>query len=138
LIHWRQRELTGLQQSNYRLGSQISVKLPPNCLKACVITPDGQRQDYENPASEIVVHADTPGCYQLTMDTDQYEFSVNAVSASESDLRGCRITQKTSPDQASLFWWEYRPCDGILLLIALILMTLHHYLISTRITGGNA
>ncbi len=138
LIHWRQRELTGLQQSNYRLGSQVSVKLPPNCLKARVITPDGQRQDYENPASEMVVHADTPGRYQLTIDTVQYEFAVNAVSASESDMRGCRVTQKASPDQASLFRWEYRPWDGILLLIALVLMALHHYLISSRITGGNA
>ena len=138
LIHWRQASLAGLPHSNYRLGSQILVEVPPACLKAQLDGPDGHRTIYDRPAAGLALNADLPGCYQLTMDTKQYAFAVNAVSAAESDLRGCQIEQKENPNQASLFWWEYRPWDGVLLLIAIVLLTLHQYVIFSQARGGKA
>ena len=136
LIHWRQQLLPGLQQSNWRLGSQVNFEVPRNCSALQLLRPDGQKTNYENPVRKVVIQADMPGVYEIMADKDRHVFAVNALSADESDLRACRIGRSTNPDQAALFWWEYRTYDWVFLLTAAILFALHGYIIFSQSKGG--
>ena len=136
LIDWRQQQLAGLRQTNWRLGSQVNFEVPQNCSSLQLLHPDGRKSRYDALEHEIIIQTDMPGTYQIDTDTDRYMFAVNALAADESDLRNCRSGQLTNPNQAAQFWWEYRPYNWIFILIALILLMLHGFLVFTQSKGG--
>lgn len=136
LVHWRQQALPGLNRFNWRLGSQVIFEVPPFASEFQLVRPDGQTEKYDNPDNKIVIEADAPGFYRLTAENETYAFAVNAISADESDLRACRTQQRDNPDQAVQFWWEYRAYDGLLLLVAIILLALHGVAVFRQSKGG--
>lgn len=136
LVHWRQQQLPGLQNSNFRIGDTVIFQVPPDCSRLQLVRPDGRKEDYDSPAGTIVIEAGTPGLYQLLTDADRSSLAVNAVSGGESDLQICRTDRRTNPNQAAQFWWEYRRCDWILLLIAVGLLILHRYAVWRQTKGG--
>lgn len=136
LIHWRQQSLEGLRQSTYRQGERVVFEPSPQCQQVILVRPDGSRQVFERPVGTLTFDADRPGRYQLFADGRQHDVAVNALSAEESDLRDCRTDMRMPADQAMHFWQEYRPWDGILLLAAIMLLTLHRYVVFSQTRGG--
>lgn len=128
LIHWRHQSLPGLERANFRLGEQVAFEPPKNCTSIQLSNPDGSSDTF-NPAGPVIIPAAQTGVYQLTTDTNEYAFAVNALAADESDLRTCRTQRQTNPQQTSQFWWEYRSYNWLLLLIAAGLLALHACLI---------
>jgi len=135
LVQWRRQSLPGLERANWRLGSQVRFESPHGTERLQVVFPDG-RQIAQDDAQQAVVEADQAGVYQVLADGDRTLFAVNALSADESDLRGCRTVRQQAADQAQLFWWEYRRYDKLLLLAAAILLALHGLAVYAQSKGG--
>jgi hypothetical protein len=138
LVHWRQQQLPGLSQTNWRLGAQVEFEAPQDAMQLKLLCPDGRSVDYDPQDQTIVINADAPGVYRMDTNNGMYSFAVNALAADESDLQACRFGHLTPPDQSSQFWWEYRPYDWILLLVAMGLLSLHGILIFKQSKGANA
>ena len=127
LIQWRKSFLPGLAQSNIILGSTAVLTKDSQGKDIFLITPDNNTKEISTPSKMALITPDTPGLYRIKTEKNQYILAVNAVSKSESDLTKAATGKWGAWQQAGLFWWEYRPMDWILLLIALALLTIHRF-----------
>jgi Aerotolerance regulator N-terminal/von Willebrand factor type A domain len=143
ILKWRAAEIPGLSESNARLGMEVTLKTTGG--PVTVTEPDGTQTAFLKTGGDLALETPMPGIYSVVMsDTDvlpagtertgkmpvPLQFSVNALSADESDLSACVTGQwgKWSEDterrleEASAVW--------IFGLLALALLCLHLYLVS--------
>lgn len=136
LVQWRTSFLPGLAQSNIMLGSSATFTKDSREKELFLIDPDNNVRDISALARTVLIEPDMPGLYKLKTEKSQYTLSVNAVSKSESDLTKADTGKWGEWQQASLYWWEYRPVDWIILLIALALLTAHRFITATNQKGA--
>jgi hypothetical protein len=127
LIQWRKSFLPGLAQSNIMLGSTVTLTKDSREKDLFLIDPDNNTKDISTLTKTVLINPDVPGLYRVKTEKSHYALAVNAVSKSESDLTKANTGKWGRWQQASLYWWEYRPVDWVLLLIALALLTTHRF-----------
>jgi len=136
LINWRKSSLPGLLQSNYKLGSTVTFISRHSVKDLSLTDPAGNTKKLSNDMKTIVLDTYLPGLYKLSADKYQYLFSVNSISAAESNLTGAAEGRWGQWQQATLYWWEYKSLDVPLLLTALVLLALHRLLTARQIKGA--
>lgn len=136
LFQWRKSFLVGLARSNILLGSTVTLTTDPTEENLTLIDPENNIRDISTLARTVLIEPEMPGLYMLKTENRQYTLVVNAVSKSESDLTKAETGKWGRWQQASLYWWEYRPFDWILLLIALALLTMHRFLTAGQQKGA--
>jgi len=137
LIEWRKTFLPGPLVPNVSLGAMVSVSLDTQMEQLTLKAPDGQSGSLAVNAKTVSFQPQIPGLYELTdKGQSMYQFAVNPLSKSESDLSRAQTGKWGRWQQAELFWWEYRPVDWFLLLIALSLLTAHRFVTAAQQRGG--
>lgn len=136
LFQWRKSFLVGLARSNILLGSTVTLTTDPTEENLTLIDPENNIRDISTLARTVLIEPEMPGLYMLKTENRQYTLVVNAVSKSESDLTKAETGKWGRWQQARLYWWEYRPFDWILLLIALALLTMHRFLTAGQQKGA--
>jgi len=151
ILSWRISEMPGLKESNTRLGTEVALKTTGEAVT--VTMPDGEKQFFQKTGDELALETPMPGIYSVVVGqasrlsqksfsrssgtnelatgaTPVLQFSVNVLTADESDLSACATGQwgKWSEDterrleEASAVW--------IFGLLALGLLCAHLYLVS--------
>lgn len=91
ILQWRIAELPGLKESNARLGSEVVLKTTGEAVT--VTQPDGQKQSFPKTGGELALETPMPGIYSVVVEQvfgpSTNQFSVNALTADESDLAAC-------------------------------------------------
>lgn len=126
LANWRASVATGLREQNIRLGSV--AELQTNAALVTVTPPN--RAPLQLPVSQGrgQIPADAPGLYQIRDGANQWQFAVNALQKSESDLTGHASGRWGNWANATEFEWDYRNCAWVLLLVALLSLVAHSWL----------
>jgi len=101
-----------------------------------LINPEKNSRNISSLARTVLIEPDMPGLYELKTGKSQYVLAANAISKSESDLTKAETGKCGKWQQASLYWWEYKPIDWLLLLIALGLLTTHRFFTATEQKGS--
>jgi len=128
ILTWRAAETPGLSDSNARLGTEVTLRTTGEAVT--VALPDGTKTVFQKTGGELALETPMPGIYSVAMGTATNQFSVNALSADESDLSACTTGQwgKWSEDtevrleEASTVW--------IFGMLALALLTTHLWLVA--------
>ena len=91
VLQWRIAELPGLKESNARLGTEVILKTTGEAVT--VMQPDGQKQSFPKTSGELALDTPMPGIYSVVVEQasslSTNQFSVNALTADESDLSAC-------------------------------------------------
>ncbi len=127
LFQWRQSFLPGISQSNIILGTEVTLTKNTQDENCALVDPDENLRKISISAKTVSINPDRAGLYKLTTETNEYVLAVNALSKTESDLTKAQTGKWGRWQQADLFWWEYKPVEWILLLIALSLLVAHRY-----------
>jgi hypothetical protein len=137
LIQWRKSHLPGLARSNVTLGSQVDLILDTPEEELTITEPDGKNRRIISSQRTVPIETTKPGLYQLQTEKKRYTFAANVLSSDESDLTKTETGNWGGWQEAALYWWEYRPLDWVLLLIALAALTAHRFLTADRQKGIN-
>ena len=133
ILQWRIAEMPGLKESNARLGAEMILKTTGEAVT--VSQPDGEKKSFPKTGGELALETPVPGIYSVIAGAATNLFSVNTLTADESDL-SANVTAhwgKWSEDtqrrleEASAVW--------IFGLLAAALLAAHLYLIATS-KGG--
>lgn len=128
LLTWRARETPGLVESNFRLGSEVSVRTATNSVKLTL--PNGVTRMLTKSAEEFVLEPETPGLYSVVAGVSTWQFAVNLLSPEESDLSTAKSgkwgewqkPEETRREYASVLW--------LFVLGALVVMVTHLFLVT--------
>ena len=130
LLQWRDSEKSGLHRVNFRLGEQVALTFATPRPSVVLVHPDGVRQIMPVQDRRLSVRPDEVGIWSIDAEEESASFTVNAVSADESDLTGC-ISGRWGDwlDETSLRL-EYQSIAWILLLLAVAIVTVHLLLVA--------
>ena len=128
LLTWRARETAGLTESNFRLGSEVSVRSPTN--SAQLTLPNGTTRTLTKTADEFVLEPETTGLHTVTAGASAWQFTVNLLAPEESDLSTAKSgkwgewarPEETRREYSSVLW--------LFVLGALIVMVTHLFLVT--------
>jgi hypothetical protein len=134
ILSWRIAEMAGLKQSNARLGTEVNLKTTGE--PVTLTQPDGEKKSFPKTGDELALETPMPGIYSVVMGQSTNSFSVNALSADESDLSLCASGHwgKWSEDIERRL--EETSAGWIFGLLALALLTTHLYVVATA-KGGS-
>ncbi|MBW8035502.1 MAG: hypothetical protein FVQ79_07695 [Planctomycetes bacterium] len=137
LLNWRTSDFKGLSRSNYTLGQPVIFQPKDQTAHLTLTHPDGKTKDIEAQTQRLMFGDLQPGLYRIDEKNEKtHLFAVNAMSNSESDLTAAMTGKWGRWQEASLFWWQWRPLDWILLLTALMLLSVHRVLTATNSRGA--
>lgn len=128
LLTWRARETPGLTESNFRLGSEVSVRAATNSVRLTL--PTGATRTLTKSAEEFVLEPELPGLYTVNAGSTSWQFAVNLMSPEESDLATAKTgkwgewerPEETRREYASVLW--------LFVLGALVVMVTHLFLVT--------
>jgi len=136
LMNWRTSDFKGLPRSNYTLGQPVIFQPNDPTAQLTLTAPDGKTKDIQTQTQRLMLGDLRPGLHRINeADKKTHPFAVNAMSHSESDLTAAATGKWGRWQEASLFWWQWRPLDWILLLTALMLLSAHRVLAATNSRG---
>ncbi len=137
LLNWRRSGFKGLSRSNYVLGEAVIFQRKQLGEQLTLTAPNGKKTDIEIQTERLVLGDLQAGLYRIDEGKQStHRFAINAMSYSESDLTGAVTDKWGKWQEASLFWWQWRPLDWFLLLGALMLLSVHRILTSSNTKGG--
>jgi Aerotolerance regulator N-terminal len=134
ILSWRISEMPGLKESNTRLGMEMNLKTTGEAVT--VIQPDGGKKSFPKTGGELALETPMPGIYSVVMGQSTNSFSVNALSADESDLSACATGQWGGWSENTELRLEEASAVWIFGLLVLALLTAHLYLVATA-KGGS-
>jgi hypothetical protein len=128
ILSWRISEMPGLNQSNARLGTEVTLKTTGG--PVTITQPDGGKTSFPKTGDELAVETPMPGIYSVAMGTTTNQFSVNTLAADVSDLSPCATGQwgQWSEDAGRQF--EETSAVWIFGLLALAVLAAHMYLLA--------
>ncbi|HEV3385810.1 MAG TPA: BatA and WFA domain-containing protein [Gemmata sp.] len=127
MVQWRASYLPGLDQTNVRLGQEVSWSLGRHVESIEMIKPGGATSSVPVHGRRVTVRAEHPGVYRLRNGTESVEFATNPLSRDESDLTTCATGQWGEEQDSKVPGIEYRNITWILVLLAFGVLTLHLY-----------
>ncbi len=133
LLNWRQSELPGLQESNARLGTEVTLKTTDEAVT--VTQPDGAQTQFAKTGGELALETPMPGIYSVAMGVATNQFAVNVLAADTSDLTACVSGQWGHWSEEVQRRLEESSAVWVFGLLALGLLAAHLYLIAAS-KGG--
>jgi hypothetical protein len=128
LLQWRASESPGLQQSNARLGTDVTLKTAGDAVN--VTWPDGTVKSFPTTADQLALETPMPGIYTVAMGQTTNTFAVNALAADESDMASCASGQWGQWREDSERRFEEASVTWMFGLGALALMAVHLFLLA--------
>ncbi len=136
LLSWRKASLPGLVQSNFKLNSTVTFTTESTDNDVVLTDPQNRTRQISAAAKAVVIEPEMPGLYKLKVRDSEHLFAVNSVAKSESNLMNSAGGEWGKWQQASVFWWEYRSLDWLLLLGVLVLLTAHRFVTAQQQKGA--
>ena len=133
ILQWRIAEMSGLKESNARLGAEVNLKTTGEAVT--VIQPDGEKQFFKT-GGELALETPMPGIYSVAMGATTNQFSVNVLAADKSDLSTCATGQWGKWSEDTQRRLEETSAVWIFGLLALALLATHLYLVATAKGGA--
>jgi hypothetical protein len=138
ILKYRANQNSGFAANNLKLGTEAEFISSEGDKKLEITTPSNEKKtiaistglNVHSSSVSIRIPAEQIGLYKVKADSGNYEFSVGALSAEESDLRKCKTETNGNWLDNETIRSDYRPIAWILLLVALILLSLHHWFIA--------
>lgn len=137
ILDWRRAELPGMSHVNARPGLPVRYNLPSTIAAVTVTRYTAFEDEPNEPPVRIEVRAgtasldtDRPGVYRVQAGTESRRYVVNALSTTESDLRGAVTGERGVWNDEQALRTDYRGLAWALGLAALALLALHGWLLS--------
>lgn len=128
LLTWRARETPGLTESNFRLGSEVSVRAATNSV--LLTLPTGATRTLTKSAEEFVLEPELPGLYTVNAGSTSWQFAVNLMSPEESDLATAKTGKWGEWERPEETRREYASALWLFVLGALVVMVTHLFLVT--------
>jgi hypothetical protein len=128
LLTWRARETPGLQEHNFRLGSDVPFRPPGGPVR--MQRADGSAKDVAQPGANLLLEPEVTGLHAVIAGGVTNAFAVNFLSPEESDLSRAtsqRLGQWERPGDMRL---EYTTVVWLFLLGTLVVMVAHLFLVT--------
>lgn len=136
LCRWRRSFLPGPEVINLRLAMPARIRLPMASSGARVRDPEGVVREYQAINGDLVFQPDKPGPYHVSAGHASWSLALNALAAQESDLRLAASGRWGDWHESPQFQKESTDLRWAFLLPALLLSSLHMYLVSYRREGA--
>jgi hypothetical protein len=128
LLQWRADEMPGLKESNARLGAEVILKTAGQAVQ--ITQPDGATRSFAGTGGELALPTPAPGIYTVNMGRTSSPFSVNLLSADESDLSACASGHWGAWGEAAEVRLEETSVVWIFGLLALAMLWTHLLLLA--------
>ncbi len=136
IIDWRRAELPGLSHVNARPGLPVRLNLSSSIDHVSVTYHTVGGQEPTEPPNRVetrngsaVLTSDRPGIYRVSAGEEIHRYTVNVMSAEESDLRNSATSEHGLWNDEQALRTDYRGLGWILGLLALGLLALHAWLL---------
>ncbi len=129
ILQWRIAEMPGLKESNTRLGAEVILKTTGETVT--VTQPDGEKKVFPKTGGELALETPVPGIYSVATGVVTNLFSVNAMTADESDLSANATSQWGQWSEDTQRRLEEASAVWIFGLLAAALLATHLYLIAS-------
>jgi hypothetical protein len=130
LVTWRARTTPGLQQSNVRLGSDVTLSVESSIAQVEITEPQSNTRKLPVRDGGLTIKAESVGVYHLRADENRYSFAVNALDRDESNLTRATYGRWGNWAKSADLQWEYRSMSWAPLLLAMIVLAIHGWLSS--------
>ena len=127
-------ERYGPARTNLRSGELLHVRLPGSLPVLNVTRPDGQSLEIRTLRGQADFRPSLHGVWTLASGNDKWSVSVMGLNAAESDLAGASPFRCSADSLAVMPFWMLRPLAWAFLLLATVLLALHHVLLARK--GG--
>ena len=127
-------ERFGPARMNLRSGELLQVRLPRGLTSLTAVRPDGKTMEIQAVRGQADVRPMLHGVWELGSGESKWSVSVMGLHAEESDLAKAGPFRRDADTLAVLPFWMLRPMAWAFLLLAALLLALHHVLISRK--GG--
>jgi len=128
LLQWRSAEMRGLNDSNVRLGAEANLKTAGQGVN--ITQPDGTTRSFPKTGGELALETPMPGIYSVMMGAARSQFSVNPLSADESDLSSCVSGHWGAWGETTEVRLEETSAVWIFGLLALVMLSAHLFLLA--------
>ena len=128
LLSWRARETPGLEEANFRLGSDILLKTTNG--PARLIRPDRSVQDFAKTQRVLLLEVAEPGLYRAIHGHETNHFAVNFLAAEESDLTDTKTGRWGQWETTQEVRYEYAAVLWVFVLAALAGLVAHLLLLA--------
>ncbi len=129
LLNWRISELPGLQESNVRVGTQVSFTPEAGTDEISLTSPDNKSLIISVINGKAVIEPEQPGIYTVTAGSRKVSFAANMFSPEESDLTACSSGKWGDWTKLESSRKAYHPLAWIFLLLAIAGLFVHQVLI---------
>lgn len=129
-------ERFGPARTNLRSGELLHVRLPRGVTVLNATRPDGQSMEIRTLRGQADFRPSLHGVWELAAGETKWSVSVMGLNAAESDLAGAAPFRRSADALAVLPFWMLRPLAWAFLLLAAVLLALHHILLARK--GGRS
>jgi hypothetical protein len=129
LLEWRRSELPGLQEVNFRPGTEVTIQTQGDSLT--LTRPGGETEAMTVGGGQIIARSEETGLYRVQASEGVWEFSVNLLSVAESDLRPNRTGTWGKWETAGEERRQYASMLWLFVLLALGALVSHLYFITS-------
>ena len=125
-------ERFGPARTNLRSGELLHVRLPRGVTVLNATRPDGQLMEIRTLRGQADFRPALHGVWELAAGETKWSVSVMGLNAAESDLAGAAQFRQSADKLAVLPFWMLRPLAWAFLLLAALLLALHHILLARK------
>ena len=125
-------ERFGPARTNLRSGELLHVRLPRGVTVLTATRPDGQSMEIRTLRGQADFRPSLHGVWELAAGESKWSVSVMGLNAAESDLVGAAPFRQSADKLAVLPFWMLRPLAWAFLLLAAVLLALHHILLARK------
>ena len=128
LLHWRRAEMAGLEDVNFRPGTDVRIRTDGDFLK--LTHPDGHLEELGVGDGRIIARAEVPGLYQVEASDGDWEFAINFLAADESDLRAGTTAKWGTWETKAEARRYYSSVLWLFVLLGLLGIVAHQYFVT--------
>lgn len=129
LLEWRQSAFPGLRDVNFRPGTEVRIQT--RGASVTITGPGGEAEELTVSGGAIAARADEAGLYQVRAAEADWTFSVNLLSAAESNIKTATRGEWGSWESDVEERRQYASVLWLFVLLALAGLVSHHYFITS-------
>jgi len=132
LAEWLENSRPGPLRSNFRAAEKIVVNQSGNDDAAELKYEDGRIAELPVSSGSRLLNINAPGTFQLRQGAKTYDFRINPLNYRESDLSRSASGSYEGERTVAATLQNYRDVAWVPLLAAILLLTLHQFIIGRR------